>query len=153
MEIKHLKELQENPKMYGYPGIINKPLTESEISRLEQLYNDGKQFPLALKELLFLAGDLCYVLEYGTHDSQRELQDYVRQILMEENKEITDPYLVIDIYGGSQFLFVYLNQGDDPIVYIARYFDKTNWIKALSYTISEYISVSIERTKQGRNPF
>jgi hypothetical protein len=66
MEIKYLKELELNPTLRNQ---TIKPIPESEISELEQLYNDGKEFPLALRELLFLAGSYCYVLDYGIDDT------------------------------------------------------------------------------------
>lgn len=158
MEIVYLKELQNNPIKYGdtknFPLI---PISEQEISQLEQLYNNGNSFPKALKELLFLAGKDCYVLDYGMNESQQELQEFVRVFMAEENRSITRPFYVIDTYNaGDQFLFVYLDEGDNPAVYIGHYWDSSdrpNWINLVTPTLSNLIDRKVDRVKKGQNPF
>ena len=160
MEIQYLKLLKENPEAYpndtDYKGAI-KPIPMEEIIHLEQLYNNGNAFPVALRELLFIAGESCYVLDYGSEDSQEELQEYVREKLIENDRTITRPFFVIDVYNsGDQFLLVYLDEGDNPAVYEARYYDHSDWpywISLVSESLSTYINVLINRVKQGRNPF
>lgn len=154
MEINYLGILKDNPTRWGTVEMTNEPLSELIILSLEHIYNGGEPFPVVLRELLFLAGNYCYVLDYGYNDSQEEMQEWIRDMLLEESMQINDPFFVIDVYGGSQFLFVYLNQGNDPIVQSAYHFSNdSNWIKSLPYKLSEYIDILILRTKQGRNPF
>src|SRR5688572_23641382 len=108
MEIKYLQALRDYPSAYpdkSYKKTIE-PISLSEIATLEQLYNNGNPFPAALKELLYLAGDYCYVLDYGMADSQQEMQEEVRERWAEERQEMTRPFMVIDVYNvNDQFLF------------------------------------------------
>jgi hypothetical protein len=68
MEIKYLTTLEQNPT-YTYQASGNieslEPITDIEITSLEDTYNKGNSFPVVLKELLSLAGNFCYVLDYG----------------------------------------------------------------------------------------
>lgn len=126
---------------------------------MELLYNNGIPFPTALKELLFLAGDDCYVLDYGLTTDRKEMQDDARLWLSEFNRNITRPFFVIDIYNaGDQFLFVYLDEHpQDPTVYSAylpeQTYEALPWIHSLNNKLSEFINYRIEKTKSGLNPF
>ncbi|WP_038331471.1 hypothetical protein [Empedobacter falsenii] len=158
MEIQYLNELQNNPIKFG--KLINSsivPISEEEIKLLETNYNNGKQFPKALRELLFLAGNDCYVLDYGLDDSQQELQEFVRGRIREKNRVITRPFYAIDVYNAlDQFLFVYLDEGDNPAVHEGHYWDskdRPNWITLVDSSLSQYIEALIERVKNGQNPF
>lgn len=155
MHIEYLKELEKNAYYFGNPNKKNKPISETEIAHLEQLYNDGKSFPKALTELLYLAGDYCYVFDYGLNESQEELQEFVRENLFEYEKALARPFFVIDVYNaGDQFLFVYLDAGDDPAVYQATYyFEQSDWIKEIKPHLSELVERLIERVKEGISPF
>jgi hypothetical protein len=158
MKIQYLKILEDNPSAYPHDTdfkltIRSTPLIE--ITQLEVLYNNGRLFPTALRELLYLAGDYCYVLDKSDFESQQEMQEYVRSQLELTNKVITNPFMVIDVYNApSQFLFVYLNAGDNPPVYEASYYaTNENWIRPVSNSLSSYIESLIQRVKEGRNPF
>jgi len=155
MEIVYLKELQDNPNRRGDPKFNNEPILESEILHLEELYNAGNTFPKALRELLYLAGNYCYVLDYGISESQEELQEFVRGELNYYNKEISRPFFAIDVYNASdQFLLIYLDEGDNPAVYVASYYeDSSGWTRLLSYNLSKFIDNKIARVKEGRNAF
>lgn len=155
MKITFLKDLKKNPKDLDSNSRINRSIPETEITQLEALYNNGNPFPKALKELLYLAGDYCYLLDYGLADNQQELQEFVLENLGEYNKVISRPFYVIDVYNSSdQFLFVYLDEGDDPIVYEAHYFyDSDPWITHVSDNLSEYIIYMVRRVKEGGSPF
>ena len=156
MQIEYLKELEKNPYHLGFPKLNNKPISETEILHLEQLYNNnGNTFPKALRELLYLAGNYCYVLDYGISESQEELQQFVRGELNYYNKIITRAFFVIDVYNAAdQFLLVYLDEGENPPVYEASYYENSSsWIRLISYNLSEYLNNLIIRVKEGRNPF
>ena len=115
MDITYLKQLERTRNKNSW---INESISLEEIKQLEQIYNNNKPFPKALRELLFLAGNYCIVLDYGLNDTQQELQEFVRENMQEENRIITRPFYAIDVYNaGDQFLFVYLDEGDDPEVY------------------------------------
>ena len=128
MKIEYLKELELNPCDYIYSHFVNEPISLTEIENLERLYNNGKSFPKALKELLFLAGAYCYILDYGIFNSQQEMQDFVRELLAEDNLSIERPFFVIDVYNaGDQFLYVYLDEGDNPAVYEGFHYFEINF--------------------------
>lgn len=155
MEIKFLKDLKNNPRKRNSEQFINEAIPETEITQLEVLYNNGSFFPKALKELLYLAGDYCYVLDYGMADNQQEMQEDVQERFIRYSKSIARPFYVIDVFNGnSQFLFVYLDEGDDPAVYEARYSESNDsWISLVSDKLSKYVSDLVKRVKEGRNPF
>ena len=158
MEIVYLKELKNNPVMSGitrnFPIV---PVTEVEIIQLEQLYNSGNPFPTALKELLHLAGGSCYVLDYGLNETQQQLQEFVRAEMLDEGRVITRPFYVIDVYNAlDQFLFVYLDEGNNPAVHEGHYVNsitRTNWITSVAPSLSNYIDDLVARVKKGQNPF
>ncbi len=160
MNILYLKELQNNPSLEinnsGYFSEIS-GLSEQEIVQLEKVYNNFNTFPKALRELLFLGGKDCYVFDNGLEETPQQLQNYVRNKLIKKNKTISRPFYVIDIYNApDQFIFVYLDEGDNPPVYEAHYedtIDRSNWIVKVDSSLSNYINYLINRTKKGENPF
>ena len=158
MEIQYLKKLQNNP--YENPSdlqnsFIIKGITLNEIQQLELLYNSGNPFPIVLKELLFLAGSNCYVCDYGINETQQKLQEWVRDDMSDNTRIISRPFYAFDVYGGDQFLFIYLDEGDNPTIYEANpWTDGENWIKHLdNLTIKSLVDDGIERVKRGENPF
>jgi len=151
MNIEYLKKLEQNPYKHSWR---NESISIAEIQQLEQEYNNNDIFPQSLRELLFLAGKYCIVLDYGLEESQQDLQEYVRGKMLSKGKTIVRPFYVIDIYNGSdQFLFVYLDEGNDPGVYEAHYYEGQDWITKVDDKLSVYIDDLVERVKQGRNPF
>ncbi|MES2616773.1 MAG: hypothetical protein V4613_02785 [Bacteroidota bacterium] len=152
MNIEILTYLAENPIKYGvndnYP-IEGIPI--SEIEALEVKYNDGKQFPKALRELLFLAGDFCYVLEYGAYDTQDELQQSQRDWLVEFGRTFNRNFYVVDLISDYEnFCFVYTDDGDNPMIY---HFSYDNGEIYSLVSLKEYMNTKIDLVKQGFNPF
>ena len=164
MEIQYLTLLRDNPIANpSTPDFLNaiEPITLQEIAQLEQLYNSGNPFPKALKELLYLAGKSCYVLDYGIRETKAGMQDYVRSKMAAKNRTLPRPFFAIDVYNaGDQFLFVFLDEGDNPPTYEGLYYydpevdsDYPQWYHPLGVTLSELIDHKVDRVKQGRNPF
>ena len=163
MEIKYLTILQQNPSYTNKTtGFVLKlaPLSDSEITTLQNSYNNGNPFPVVLQELLSLAGNFCYVLDYGPADSQDEFQQDCREFLSNnasKNHMITRPFFALDQYGGDQFLFVYLDEGvDDPTVYQALPYkpaEYDNWLYSTNGTLSGLINTTMKRFLSGYNPF
>jgi len=159
MEINYLKRLGNYPsideKKSDYINSL-KPLPELEIVNLEKIYNNGETFPKALKELLHLAGSACYLLEYGLSNTREEMQEDAREWLKRYDRSITRPFFVIDVFnGGDQFLFVYLDDGNDPVVYEAVLYDKTPlWVHSLlDRKLSEFLDGRLNIILAGDNPF
>lgn len=158
MEIKYLTLLRDNQIIRSKNSDISsvlEPLDEAEITNLEASYNNFLPFPLALKELLSLAGKYCYVLEYGPSFSLKTLQESVRASLVEYGKSIATPFFAIDVYSGNeQFLFVFLNEGDDPVVrQVNLEADGPTWIRSTKRKLSDYINTLTLRLLSGQNPF
>ncbi|OYQ47155.1 hypothetical protein CHU92_01170 [Flavobacterium cyanobacteriorum] len=120
MKIRYLNKLKNAPTR---PDLMtNEGISENEIIQLESSFNNGMMFPKALRELLYLAGDFCYVCDFGLTDTQEELQLFVRGNIDYYNKSIVRPFYVFDIYNArEQFLFIYLDEGDNPPIYAAQY--------------------------------
>jgi len=168
MEIKYQTVLNNNPVIKPTTGdmadgsdysFILKPLTIEEIISLEATYNSGNQLPTALRELLFLAGKRCYVLDYGLNETQEEMQDDAREWLVRYGFSIPRPLFVIDVHRGSDvFLFVYLDEGvNDPIVYQADLDNnldpRYSWIMNLQANLSSFVNARIDYLQRGINPY
>ena len=92
MEIKYLNHLKSNPVKPGSMKYwVIEPLSITEIQNLEQIYNNSQEFPKALRELLWLAGKYCYVLDYGIYENLHLMQQSVRDCMLEQNRVITKP--------------------------------------------------------------
>ena len=157
MEIEYLKMLRDNPikvsKVTDYVSEI-KGIPLTEIEQLEQTWNNGNPFPKALRELLFLAGDDCYVFSFGINDTQQELQETMRDDMSDNGKTITRPFYVMDTWSADQYYFVYLDEGDNPYIYQALpYENSSNWLKRLDDNIKSKSEHRIARVKRGENPF
>ncbi|MDR6920676.1 MULTISPECIES: hypothetical protein [Chryseobacterium] len=112
--MKYLQFLKDH---HTADSFTNKGISDAEIENLEKQYNDGRLFPVALKELLLLAGNFCHALDYNIYDSQEELQAEER----EELKDLYDltierPFFFIDLVSHGLPVFVFLDEGDDPPV-------------------------------------
>lgn len=161
MEIEYLKDVKEYQSRYPTSKewtATNEQLPLEEIIRLEKEYNNSKPFPKALRELLFLAGEYCNILE---SESNAETQLYVQELLEKNKQKISRPFYVIEMnYSSVAFWFIYLDEGDDPPVYqgiIKRDYqsDSTNFKidtieSSLSSLLSKLIIHSKERTKRHR---
>ncbi|WP_112087342.1 hypothetical protein [Flavobacterium lacus] len=135
----------------------------SEIEQLEQVWNNGNPFPIALRELLFLAGNSCYVLDYGWFDGcGQQMQVDARQWMTEEGMErtITRPFYIIEVRLLESFLMVYLDEGDNP--YVRNVFlpheDESSlgdlgWLYSTDRTLKNFIDSGIDDVKKGHNPF
>ncbi|GGE98680.1 hypothetical protein [Flavobacterium limi] len=155
MNIKYLQHLKDNPIAYTSDTEIQfkiEGISESEIQQLELTWNNGNLFPQVLKELLFLAGEFCYVCDYGPNDSQQEIQEWIREHMGDNNRSINRPFYAFDVWGGLNFLFIYLDEGDNPPVFQAQpYSDDDNWIEPLQFQTIQ--SIIIDRVKIGQNPY
>lgn len=113
------------------------------------MYNNGNPFPQVLKELLFLAGESCYVIDWGYRDTQEELQELVRGNMKDNNKEITRPFYIFDSTAGT-YLFIYLDEGDNPIYYIMDPYepDAAKWLEKWDMTIQDLVNHVIACNKE-----
>jgi hypothetical protein len=154
MNIEILKHLQENPEAYpndsGNKHAI-RGISITEIEALETKYNNGSPFPKVLRELLYLAGDFCYVLAYGLNETQEELQEDQRELMADQGQTISRPFYVLDCYSyGDTFLFIYLDEGDNPP--FREFTIEEGTIRTLA-TLKDFINSRIDRTQASYNPF
>jgi hypothetical protein len=159
MDIQYLKNLDNNKIVSTPLGGTKKlqPISLEEIVSLEEKYNNKKQFPIVLREMLYIAGQYCYLLDYG-NNSQDEIQRNARLLLAEFGKVLTRPFYVIDVYyANDQFLFVYLDEDqNDPVVYEAFVPDipnQSDWISNLDNTLTEFINTGLQNVLNDLNPF
>jgi hypothetical protein len=166
MNIQYLIELQNNPTLEinnsGHFSTIQ-GIPISEIEQLEQTWNNGNPFPGALRELLFLAGNFCYVLDYGWFGGcTQQMQVEARQWMTEEGLErtITRPFYIIEASSYGSFLMVYLDEGDNPFVrnVCLSHEDEVSlgdlgWLYNTDRTLKNFIDYGIEIVKKGFNPF
>ncbi len=158
MEIEILTYLRDNPAEcpgdLEYEGkIVSMPF--SEIQDHEVTYNNGLPFPKALRELLFLAGKRCYVLTHNVLDVN-ELQEEPREWLKENNKVIHHPFYVIEICDiAESFLFVHLDEDDDPIVRHAELYCEEYNVPFISSLcrLSAFINHRIDMKKKYHDPY
>lgn len=153
MEIEYLQKLIEYPAgldAYGNISFENSPSSTEEILELETLYNSGNPFPKALKELLCLAGEYCFCLQYNPVDPDNNIptQTYMQESVRKYELPITGlnhtrPFYIIDLVYPGNFRFVYLDVGDDPIVYGL---DRNENLSPSDKTLSELILHVIKHT-------
>src|SRR5690606_25298312 len=165
MLIEYLNMLQNNPSLEinrsGQYSTIS-GISEAEIQQLEQQYNNGTPFPKALRELLFLAGNSCYVLEYGykeTNNIQQELQEEALESIILYNRTFNRPFYVIESYDGAEIItLAFLDEGDNPMVYTVylpelKYDNATAWCTSIGKNLKDFINTRIDKVKQGFTPF
>ena len=115
MEIKYLKQLKDNPNLK--PSIGPREGWElSKIEALETKYNNGKKFPLAFREYLFLAGD------WGGTGVVNEDWDDLREDCQEDlnyfGYKVERPYFVFDNYDSQYSIFYLDEELEDPKLFI-----------------------------------
>ncbi|ROI02310.1 SMI1/KNR4 family protein [Chryseobacterium sp. G0240] len=150
MNIQYLKKLEAAPKI-GIRKI--KGVSENTIKKVEQKFNI--KFPLAYYEFLFLAGESCGALPImDTADLETISSDWHYELLQEEIKEtglnnnIIRPFwLFAESNGCEQFYFFYLDEGNDPTVYLVDYSptdDSKREVKSVNVNFSTFIEKKID---------
>jgi hypothetical protein len=149
MEIKYLKKMQQHPKLRSWK---NEGMSLAEIEKLEQEYNQGRPFPTAYREFLFLGGEHSNLGDIDTGVSYEWMQQLAREEVAASGKTIDRPYWVTDqLDRCTQFGFIYLDEDtEDPVIYYC-YADKS-YHKEFGFivprpqgTFSNYINVCVER--------
>lgn len=147
MEIKYMKALAAEQS-------TNIGLFEEAIADLEAAYNDGKKFPLAFREYLLLAGHYDSTGVRNMHLEFERMQYIAARRLNIAGNKIERPFFVFSaIDGGSEFMFIYLDEDiDDPIMYNASPSypeDGDELITQSEYTFSEWVNFRVDRAAEG----
>src|SRR5437773_741294 len=97
MEIKYLKKMEQNPTIGSF---TNRGLPLEKIEALEKKYNNGKPFPQAFREFLFLGGDFDNIgFEIGDWDY---MQEGAKRGLKNNGHEIKRPFFVFKHLNGCE---------------------------------------------------
>lgn len=114
--MKYQNKLQNNIELFARNTV---PATIEEIVSAESEL--GIQIPLAIKEFFLLVGnDYDNLWGGGGADKLSRLmynKSLAIKLLNECGVFLKRDYFVFSSYSGDQFLFVYLDEGDDPAVY------------------------------------
>jgi hypothetical protein len=160
MTIQYLQKLKNNPSLeiQGSGSFITlQGLSLNEVEQLENLYNNGNEFPLVLKELLLIAGKRCYAFDFGEigNQVQEKMQEYSRMLMQKNNRTIVRPFYAIDLNVSGEFLFIYLDEGDNPQIYnAAPWEESTEWIELFpNVTIQSIVESKIILIRNGENPY
>ncbi|GAB2691377.1 hypothetical protein GCM10027037_13310 [Mucilaginibacter koreensis] len=162
MTINYQTQLNNHRASPKNSALTLEPLTLEQVEQLEQQYNGGKNFPAALRELLYLAGQYCYVVDTGLNETQQEMQEHVRALMIDPEYEyycsIPRPFYIFEVLdGGEQFQFVYLDENqEDPVIHVAELYENRDgnpWIKKLNFTLSQVINERVSRMLRGESPY
>ncbi|SDI48635.1 SMI1 / KNR4 family (SUKH-1) [Chryseobacterium taeanense] len=147
MQIEYLTQMKNTPIIKGDQ---NRGISEQEIEKLEQKFNI--QFPKAYKEFLFLGGKYQNCID--DWDTDYLYLDWKQENLHESMSNVNlvlSPIFVFAAYDTDQCLFFFLNEGENPSVYIyaEEKFHKNNngeyvYYKKLFNSFSDCIDKSID---------
>lgn len=114
MTIEYMTKLKENPKINDF---INRGFSEEKIKEIELKYNDGKKFPKAIREFLFLAGDFN---NFGFDDIEGivELQELAKEELEMTNQKVGKPFFAFSVYNSCYSVIFLDEKKEDPKVYL-----------------------------------
>lgn len=154
MTIKYLNELDE--LNYQDLGFIlgNRPISVEEIWNLEQQYNNGKYFPDVLRELLYIAGKGCPLIDIDSF----VLQEEIRTRVLQKGYTISRPFFGFDYRDRSSFSLVYTDENiHDPKVYHVELSpsedEHTEFLEDSQFTLLGLLNLRIDQVKQGFNPY
>lgn len=148
MELTYLQKLENfynnNPK------ISRIGVTEQEIVKFEKKFSI--KFPKAYKEFLFLAGNRDNILDDWNRNF--DYLDWIQENIQESMDNVNlhlNPFFVFAEYANDQCLFFFLDEGENPPIYIYAEdkFHKNEkgeyvYCKKTFNTFSDFIDKSID---------
>jgi hypothetical protein len=148
MKIEYLNEVVENPVLNNFK---NRPLNEAQITSLEKAHNDGKAFPKAFREFLYLAGDFNNFAFDDLGEGLEELQNIAKEEMTASGQEVKRPFFAFDVYD-SQYSAIFLDENEpDPKVYLISPFlakEKSEpLVKPNGWIFSKLVNESLRRVK------
>ncbi|WP_334126351.1 hypothetical protein [Empedobacter brevis] len=156
MDIKYMTEIKKNMKIPRKPW-PNEGLSVAEIEKLELKYNQGKEFPRAFREFLFLAGENNNFAFDDLGEGIDELQNIAQEDIDFAGQQLDRPFFAFKVYD-SQYSVILLDEIDeDPKVYKLCPFLAKGGSEPLlripkggfkeNYTFTELVNESIRRVK------
>jgi len=132
----------------------------SEIEELEQLYNNGIMFPKAFREYIYIGGKYNSIgLDDGLDGNFIGLMEYYGKRMQKRSIQLDRPYIIFDNFEGESFMFIYLDEGDDPqpwnvSVDEAYDTDEGEIIWKVPYpSFSDLINTLVQRALEGLQPW
>lgn len=143
-----MQQLKDNPVIYRFR---NEPMTIAEINQLESKYNQGKEFPRAIREFLFLAGNFNNC-GFDDIDGIEYIQERAKTELESTDTKIDRPFFAFDQLSDCEcFIFVYLDEEvENPKTYVCSpYYKSVNeeFIKHNGWDFTGLVNESIRRKK------
>ncbi|MDE5438008.1 hypothetical protein KRE40_07795 [Elizabethkingia meningoseptica] len=148
MDIKYMEQVKDNPALKGFR---NEPMTITEISKLESKYNEGREFPKAFREFLFLAGNFnCYHFD-DLGEGIDQLQQYAKEDLEMAGQKINRPFFAFDVLDSMYSVLLLDEKEEDPKVYLLMPFlakgGSEPLIKPNGWDFTALVNKSIRRIK------
>lgn len=110
----YIGKLETNRKLFNIKGT-----SKQNLNKIENDFNI--KFPESLYEFLLLAGEEYDDIFDGIGACKLSRFKYnielAQKLLAERNLDFKKKYIPFASYSGDQFMFVYLDEGDDPTVY------------------------------------
>jgi hypothetical protein len=162
MEISFLQKMKEHPKPRKSMN-RDRGLSLDKIETLEIEINNGNLFPKAYREYLFLGGDynsLGLSIAFEESKSWEDIPAIKRVATVEMQKQklsIERPYSILHYYDDDGFIFIYLDEGDNPQPYIFEPFPLKNKehifpVKNID-SFSAFIDDLVDGALKGLQPF
>ncbi|MGJ1447408.1 hypothetical protein ACR79S_11170 [Sphingobacterium spiritivorum] len=148
MDIKYMEQVKDNPVLKGFR---NEPMTITEISKLESKFNQGKEFPKAFREFLFLAGNFnCYHFD-DLGEGLDQLQQYAKEDLEMAGQKIDRPFFAFDVLDSMYSILLLDEKEEDPKVYLLMPFlakdGSEPLIKPNGWNFTALVNESLRRVK------
>jgi len=148
MEITYLTQLST----FNERPFPNEGLSMEQIQDLRAKFNNGKPFPKAFEEYLYLAGTYNNIAFDGP-DTLEELQHELAQVMEDFHKKIDRPWFAFH-EQELHYLIIFLDEtNDDPTCYICSPNDDKvfgdKFISEAGYTFVTIVNETIRRLKNG----
>ncbi len=118
MDITILRKYDLNKNNLNLHRLQNpEGMSMTEIQDLETALNHGNPFPKAFREYLYIGGKYNALgFNTGLGDF-KGMDTYYKKKVKARGLKIDRPYLIIDSFEGYIFMFIYLDEGDNPTVW------------------------------------
>lgn len=130
----------------------------SEIEELESKYNQGKEFPQAFREFLFLAGENNNFAFDDLGEGLDELQNIAKEDMDFAGQKLDRPFFAFSVLDSMYSVILLDETEEDPKVYLLMPFLAKGGSEPLlkvptggfkeNYTFTELVNESIHRVKK-----